>query len=105
MIVIFPDHTHLLCSSNKGIASSIPSRSHSFVEIDLKQFQRSFSALPLNHSRRVIFSYKRKNVHEVLANRLFKLAQEKVCRLTDRPAMTIAVDLGRKQRNKQTHSD
>ena len=29
-------------------------------------------------------------MHEVLVNCLFKLAQEK----TDRPAMTIAVDLG-----------
>ena len=36
-------------------------------------------------------------MHEVLVNYLFKLAQEKnVVRLTDRPAMTIAVDLGRK---------
>ena len=26
----------------------------------------------------VVFSYKRKHVHEVLVNRLFKLAQEKV---------------------------
>ena len=34
-------------------------------------------------------------MHEVLVNCLFKLAQEKsVVRLTDRPAMTIAVDLG-----------
>ena len=42
-------------------------------------------------------------MHEELANCLFKLAQEKrVVRLTDRPAMTIAVDLGRKAR-KQTN--
>ena len=34
--------------------------------------------LPLNHSRRIVVSYKRKYVHEVLVNRLFKLAQEKV---------------------------
>ena len=38
----------------------------------------------------------------LLVNCLFKLAQEKsVVRLTDRPAMTIAVDLGHKA-NKQT---
>ena len=36
------------------------------------------SSLPLNHSRRVVVSYKRKYVHEVLVNCLFKLAQEKV---------------------------
>ena len=39
---------------------------------------RSFSSLPLNHSRRVVVSYKRKYVHEVLVNCLFKLVQEKV---------------------------
>ena len=44
----------------------------------MKQFLRSFSSLPLNHSRRVVVSYKRKYVHEVLVNCLFKLAQEKV---------------------------
>ena len=39
-------------------------------------------------------------------DRLFKLAQENVVRRTDRPAMTFAVDLGRKatkQTNKQPH--
>ena len=39
---------------------------------------RSFSSLPLNHSRRVVVSYKRKYVNEVLVNCLLKLAQEKV---------------------------
>ena len=42
---------------------------------------------------------------QLLVNCLFKLAQEKsVVRLTDRPAMTIAVDLGRKatKQTKQT---
>ena len=41
-------------------------------------------------------------MHKILVNCLFKLAQEKsVVRSTDRPAMTIAVDLGRKA-TKQT---
>ena len=40
-------------------------------------FLLSFSSLPLNHSRRVVVSYKRKYVHKVLVNCLFKLAQEK----------------------------
>ena len=44
----------------------------------MKYFLRSFSSLPLNHSRRVVVSYKRKYVHEVLVNFLFKLAHEKV---------------------------
>ena len=44
----------------------------------MKKFLWSFSSLPLNHLRRVVVSYKRKYVHEVLVNCLFKLAQEKV---------------------------
>ena len=43
----------------------------------MKSFLRSF-ALPLNHSRMVVVSFKRKYVHEVLVNCLFKLAQDKV---------------------------
>ena len=69
----------------------------------MKQFLRSFSSLPLIYSRRVVVSYKRKYVHESLVNRLFKPAQEKsVVRLTDRPAMSIAVDLGRKATKTKT---
>ena len=44
----------------------------------MKSFLRSFSSLPLIYSRRVVVSYKRKYVHELLVNRLFKPAQEKV---------------------------
>ena len=44
----------------------------------MKKFLLSFSSLPLNHSRRVVVSYKRKYVHEILVNCMFKLAQEKV---------------------------
>ena len=72
--------------ADQGVASSIPARSHTFVEIDHEI--QSFSSLPLNHSRRVVVSFKRKYVHEVLVNCLFKLAQEKV--------VTIANDLRRK---------
>ena len=38
----------------------------------MKYFLRSSSSLPLNLSRRVVVSYKRKYVHEVLVNCLFK---------------------------------
>ena len=65
-------------TAEPGVASSIPARSHTFVEIDHEIIFRSFSSLPLNHSRRVVVSYKRKYVHGVLVNCLFKLAQEKV---------------------------
>ena len=44
----------------------------------MKSFLLSFYFLPLNYSRPVVVSYKRKYVHEVLLNHLFKLAQEKV---------------------------
>ena len=57
---------------------TIPVRSHTFVEIDHEIISTAILLLPLNHSRRVVVSYKRKYVHEVLVNRLFKLAQEKV---------------------------
>ena len=61
--------------------------------------------LPSANLRRVFVSYKQKYVQEVLVNCLFRHAQEKsVFRWTDRPAMTLAVDLGRKatkQTNKQ----
>ena len=43
----------------------------------MKLFLRSFSSLPLIYSRRVVVSYKRKYVQELLVNRLFKPAQEK----------------------------
>ena len=61
-------------TADPGVASSIPARSHTLVEIDL----RSFSSLPLNHLRRIVVSYKQKYAHEVLVNCLFKLVQGKV---------------------------
>ena len=70
----------------------------------MKLFRRPFSSLKLNHSRRVVVIYKQKYVHELLVIRVFKPAQEKgVARLTDRPTMTIAIDLGHKatKTNKQ----
>ena len=57
---------------------SIPARSHTFVEIDHEIVSTVILLLPLIHSRRVVVSYKRKYVHELLVIRLFKPAQEKV---------------------------
>ena len=53
--------------------------------------------LPLN-SRRAVFSYWRKYVHEVLVNCLggLSLPRKSVVRLTDRPDMTLDVYRGRK---------
>ena len=47
-----------------------------FVEIDHEIISTAV-LLPSSDSRRVVVSYKRKYVHEVLVNRLVKLAQEK----------------------------
>ena len=89
-----------------GVASLIPARYHTFVEIGHEIISTVILPPSLNHSRRVVVSYKRKYVHKVLVNCLFKLAQEKVWlgELTHRPAITIAVDLGRKA-TKQTNKE
>ena len=70
-----PDQTG---RANPGVASSIPVRSHTFVEIDHEMISTVILPLPLIHSRRVVVSNKRKYMHELLVNRLFKPAQEKV---------------------------
>ena len=62
-----------------GFASSIPARFHTFVEIDHEIISTVILLLSAESFKKgVIDSYKRKYVHEVLVNRLFKLAQEKV---------------------------
>ena len=64
-------------TTDQGVASSIPVRSHTFVETDREMISTVILLLPLIHSRRVVVSYKRKYVHALLVNRLFKPAQEK----------------------------
>ena len=70
--------TDAYLTADPGVASSIPVRSHTFVEIDHEMISTVILLLPLIHSRRVVVSYKRKYVHKLLVNRLFKPAQEKV---------------------------
>ena len=66
-----------LCpTADPGVASWILVRSHTFVEIDHDIISTAI-LLPSTDSRRVVVSYKRKYVHEVLVNCLVKLAQEK----------------------------
>ena len=57
-------------TADPGVASLIPVRSHSFVEIDHEMIS-TIIVLPFTDS------FKKKYVHEVLVNRLFKPAQEK----------------------------
>ena len=75
---IFTYATDACLTADPGVASSIPVRSHTFVEIDHEMISTVILSLPLIHSRRVVVSYKRKYVHKLLVNRLFKPAQEKV---------------------------
>ena len=70
--------TNACLTADPGVASSIPVRPHTFVEIDHEMISTVILLLPLIYSRRVVVSYKRKYVHELLVNRLFKPAQEKV---------------------------
>ena len=69
--------TDACLTANPGVASSIQARSHTFVEIDHEIISTVILLLLLICSRRVVVSYKRKSVHELLVNRLFKPAQEK----------------------------
>ena len=64
-------------TADPGVESLIPAQSHPFLEIDHKIISTAI-LLPSADSRRVVVSYKRKYVHEVLVNCLVKLAVEKV---------------------------
>ena len=63
-------------TADPGVTSSIPARSHIFVETDHEIISTAI-LLPSADLRRVVVSYKRKYVHEVLVNCLVKLAREK----------------------------
>ena len=77
-----------------------------YVEIDHEILSMAI-LLPSADSRRVVVSYNRKYVHEVLVNPgvncLVKLARKKsVVRWADRPDMTIAVDWDVKHQTRKT---
>ena len=63
-------------TADPGVVSLIPTRSHSFVEIDHETISTAI-LLPSADSGKVVVNYKGKYVQEVLVNRLVKLAQEK----------------------------
>ena len=60
--------------ADPGVVSLIPTRSHTFVEID-HEIISTVILLPTTYSRRVVNSYKRQYMHKVLVNRLVKLAR------------------------------
>ena len=61
-----------------GVASLIPARSHTFVEIDHEIISTVILIPSAKSFMKGCVSYKRKYVHEVLVNCLLKLAQEKM---------------------------
>ena len=63
-------------TADPGVASLIPARSYTFTEVHHEIISTAI-LLPSADSRRVVVSYKRKYVHEVLVNNLVQLAQEK----------------------------
>ena len=65
-------------TADPGVASSISARSHTFVEIDHEIISMVILLPSAETFKRAVVSYKRKYVHEVLFNCLFKLAKEKV---------------------------
>ena len=71
--------TDVSLTADPRMASSISAWPHTFMDIDHEIISEAIllTSLLLNHSRRVVVSYTRKYVHEVLVNCLFKVAQEK----------------------------
>ena len=91
-------------TADPGVASLIPARSHTFVDID-HEIISTVILLPSAESfMKGCCQFQAKVCARLLVNCLFKLAQEKsVVRWTDRPAMTVAVDLGRKATQQTKH--
>ena len=65
-------------TADPGVASSIPARSHTFVEIDHELISMVILLPSAESFKKGCFQLQAKYVHEVLVNSLFKLAQEKV---------------------------
>ena len=80
--------------TRKSGAIEFDTRSGYILHFPFRTYFRFF----LLFSRRAVFSYLRKYVHEVLVNRLggLSLPRKSVVRLTDRPDMTLNVYRGRK---------
>ena len=62
-------------TADSGVTSSIPTQSHTFLEIVHEIISMAILLL-FTDSRRFVVSYKQKYVHKVLVNR-FKFAKEK----------------------------
>ena len=69
--------TDACLTTDPGVASSISAWFHTFVEID-HEIISTVILLPSTESFKKGCCHKRKCVHEVLVNHLFKLSQEKM---------------------------
>ena len=95
--------TDACLTANPGVASSIPVRSHTFVEIDHEMISTVILLPSADSFKKGCCQLQAKVCARILVNRWFKPAQEKVWL----GELTIAADLGRKakkQTNKQTTS-
>ena len=91
-------------TADPGVASSIPARSHTFVEID-REIISTVILLPSADSfKKGCCQVQAKVCAQINGQPLAQACPGKsVIKSTDRPAMTIAVDMGRKatKTNKQ----
>ena len=86
-----------------GVASSIPARSHTFVEIDHEIISTVILLPSADSFKKGCCQLQAKVCARITGYPLVQACPGKsVVRWTDRPAMTIAVDLGRKA-TKQTN--
>ena len=89
-----------------GVVSSIPARSHTFVEIDHEIISTVILLPSADSFKKGCCQLQAKVCARITGYLLVQACPGKsVVRWTDRPAMTIAVDLGRKatkQTNKKT---
>ena len=86
-----------------GVASSIPARSHTFVEIDHEIISTVILLPSADSFKKGCCQLQAKVCARITGYPLVQVCPGKsVVRWTDRPAMTIAVDLGRKA-TKQTN--
>ena len=91
--------TDACLTADPGVESSIPAPYHTFVEFDHGMISSVILLPSADSFKRVVVSYKQKYVHELLVNRLFKPAQEKMLL----GELTVSPDLGCKAR-KQTNN-
>ena len=97
--------TDACLTADPGVVSSIPARSHTFVEID-HEIISTVNLLPSADSfKKGCCQLQAKVCAQITGKPLVQACPGKsVVKWTDRPAMTIAVDLGRKATKTNKHT-